>query len=262
MSSMPGEGHTTERPTRQVTPPGVTPRRWLRPCQCGLAAAVLVGAGCESAMERVDRRVDSLLAETGSHLGGDATWPTMAGLRRESATEIDQKAASRTDLSTVNPSAASMRFEPSDEARDVNERLRGYAEPQAGAAEMDLRAVLEYAIRNSREYRFAEEEYVLAALRLLTERHRWGPRFFDEVEAAASASAEEGLYDASLALVNEFRVTQRLPYGGEISARALARATEDLHRIVAGEDVQDAEVICFAGRVSRPASRASRPSAT
>jgi outer membrane protein TolC len=41
-------------------------------------------------------------------------------------------------------------------------------------------------------------------------------------------------------------VTQRLPYGGTISARALARATEDLHSRVADGDNQSAEFILAA----------------
>jgi hypothetical protein len=38
-------------------------------------------------------------------------------------------------------------------------------------------------------------------------------------------------------------VTQRLPYGGQVSAQLLAAATENLHERVAGQNVQTAELI-------------------
>ncbi len=59
----------------------------------------------------------------------------------------------------------------------------------------------------------------------------------------STASATSGTFDTALQLVNEFRVTQRLPYGGEVSARALVAATQDLNQRVAGEDVQSAAII-------------------
>jgi outer membrane protein TolC len=208
--------------------------------------ALLVAGGCEGGMGRVDRRVDRLLAETSGDLGGNPAWPALSGLRRDAGGDLRGGDPAVERPTTTNPDAAALRYVPADEGRDVNERLRSYAELAGEGPEMDLRAALAFAIAHSREYRFAEEEYVLAALRLLIERHRWGPRFFDEVRAEARASGDNGLYDSSLSLVNEFRITQRLPHGGEIAARALARATEDLHQFVSGERVQDAELILTA----------------
>jgi outer membrane protein TolC len=111
---------------------------------------------------------------------------------------------------------------------------------------MDMADALAYALRHSREYRFEEEEYVLAALRLLSERHLWGPRFFNDLDVTAQAVGDGGLYDSSVRVINDFRVTQRLPYGGEVSARVLAAATEDLHFRVADEKIQTAEIILSA----------------
>ena len=149
---------------------------------------------------------------------------------------------------TDNPAARDLRFTPAGirDAETVIERLDAYSEPAEDAVHLDLAAALVYALGHSREYRFAEEEYILAALRLLIERHRWGPRFFNEMSAEVSGDGDQGLFDTSLRLVNEFRVTQRLPYGGEVSARALATAVEDLHQRVAGERVQDATIILAA----------------
>jgi len=197
-------------------------------------------------MSRIDRRVSKLLAESAAPLGEDATSPDPAALHvgDSQAGAKDERTAERPP--TVNPNAADLRFETINEAVEVIERLRSYSKGDEGALKLDLPSALVQATAYSREFTFAEEEYVLAALRLLIERHLWGPRFFDEMSAVAVGEGSDGLYDTSLRLVNEFRVTQRLPYGGEVSARALARATEDLHEEVAGEESSSAEVILAA----------------
>ena len=51
-----------------------------------------------------------------------------------------------------------------------------------------------------REFRFQEETYLLAAMRLLIERHLWGPRFFNDVLATVDADGDDGLFDTSLDL--------------------------------------------------------------
>ncbi|MCL4209470.1 MAG: TolC family protein, partial [Phycisphaerales bacterium] len=64
--------------------------------------------------------------------------------------------------------------------------------------------------------------------------------------ATVTGVAEDNAYNSALRVVNDLRVTQRLPYGGDVSARLLARATEDLREKVAGEGVQTAELILSA----------------
>ncbi len=212
----------------------------------GLCGAVSIFAGgCDSGFQRIDRRTTELLTTSSALLGADAIIPRTA---QPSSVAMDRgdRDLYRQDVPTVNPSADELTFTPIDESDDaeaVIRRLEGYSQLSGDAVRLDLRGALSYAIRNSREYRFAEEEYVLAGLRLLIERHLWGPRFFNELQATAEGDADSGSYDSALRLVNEFRVTQRLPYGGEVSARALARATEDLHRRVSGERVQTADLI-------------------
>ena len=212
----------------------------------GLCASVLAFAGgCETAFQRIDRRTTELLAQSTATLGADAIVPRISMPGRVALGGRDRDLY-RQDVPTVNPSADELTFTPineSDNADAVMRRLEGYSELSPDAVLLDLRGALSYAIHNSREYRFAEEEYVLAGLRLLIERHRWGPRFFDDLSATIDADGDNATFDSALRLVNEFGVTQRLPYGGEVSARALARATEDLHQRVAGENVQTAELI-------------------
>jgi outer membrane protein TolC len=203
-------------------------------------------AGCESGFQRLDRKVDAMLVDTTRTIGASV------GPRPESvpttAQPIDRADQTTEQPPTVNPPAEALTFTAAGQrdAEEVIDRLEGYSELPADTLRMDLPAALAYAVEHSREFRFAEEEYVLAVLRLLIERHRWGPRFFDEMSATAFGDGDEGFFDTSLQLVNEFRVTQRLPYGGEVSARALARATEDLHQRVGSEGMQSAEIILSA----------------
>jgi outer membrane protein TolC len=208
-----------------------------------LAAGLAVGAlGCESGLERIDRRVEALLLETTAEMGGNAVPATDSG---RVDPDVDERVYTEEQPSTVNPPATALLFDAAADrdAEEVMSRLGAYGEVPADAIRLDLAAALRQAVETSRDYRFAEEEYVIAALRLLIERHQWGPRFFDDISAAITGAGDDGLYDTSLQLVNELRVTQRLPYGGTVSARALALATEDLHERVAGEGVQSAEII-------------------
>jgi len=214
-----------------------------------VGSALCVAAGCESGMVAVDRDVAALLNESTQELGGSAVSPRLFASGERPAG--DELASDRPG--TRNPAATDLQMRAipvegfiDEEADRVVARLDAYATTGTDASLLDLPASLSTACAQSREYRFAEEDYVLAGLRLLTEEHRWGPRFFDEISADVSADADDGLYDSSLSIVNELGVTQRLPYGGEVSARALARAVEDLHQRVTGEGVQSAELILSA----------------
>lgn len=205
-------------------------------------------AACDNSMSRIDREVNALMTRTTAELGGGAHAPTAdaeeVSPHRISPPDDPNIDNTATDLRTINPSAEELTYDPRiDEAEAAIERLEQYSELPADAQQLDLAGALSYAIGHSREYKFSEEEYVLASIRLLIERHRWGPRFFNDITAEFVGDADGGLYDTSAQLVNEFRITQRLPYGGEVAVRAVAAATEDLHQRVAEENVQTADII-------------------
>ena len=206
----------------------------------------LILIGCESSFVSIDRRTTQLLSKTSAELGGASIVPRTTDSTRLSIPFDADRDIYAEQLPTKNPSSDQLTFTPTpetDTAEAVMARLQGYADSPIDAVTLDLETALSQAIRTSREYQFDEEEYILACLRLLIERHRWGPRFFDEISASAVGEADNGNYETALRLVNEFRITQRLPYGGQVSARALMRATEDLHRKVSGEGIQSAEII-------------------
>jgi outer membrane protein TolC len=96
--------------------------------------------------------------------------------------------------------------------------------------EMRLNDLLAYAIQFSPEYRTRKEDLFITTLQLLRERHLWGPRFFNDTSALFTGTPEPGDYDQALNLVNTTGVTQRLPYGGSVSAAALVGVVNKLHQ--------------------------------
>lgn len=214
---------------------------------CATLAGGLVVAGCSSSFEEIDRRVEALMIESNDSMGGDNRTPLVTTWDLDEAERQVYTEYSPTSeyIPTVNPAASELEFTPTpeDDAENVIARLERYREVSDESLELTIRDALAYSIEHSREYRFAEEEFVLTGLRLLIERHLWGPRFFNDLTATIDGDGNDGLYDTSLSLVNEFRVTQRLPYGGTVSARALARATEELHGTIIDDGTASADII-------------------
>ncbi|MHC4946734.1 MAG: TolC family protein [Planctomycetota bacterium] len=225
--------------------PRSSPARRLPPWLPLLAAATLAG-GCGSDLDRIDQSVDSLLIETSEDMSARPPGQTITDLHRDAELAPVRNDPTAKTVPTTNPPASALQFTPLDEAADVLRRLDAYAATPEDAMQLDLSASLAYARRHSREYLFAEEDYVLTALRLLGERHLFGPRFFSETSAIVTGDGDDGLFDTSLELLSELGVTQRLEQGGVVTARAIARATEDLHQRVAGENVQSAEILLTA----------------
>lgn len=169
---------------------------------------------------------------------------------------------------SVNPPGDALVYEPAAEGRDVIERLRLYAE-QYGVLEatapvkegesapapsdpQTLILTLEGAFRVSqesgRELLSAEEEYMLAAIRLMVERHLWGPRFFNDTAATMSGAGDGGSISSALGVINTLRATQRLPYGGQVEAAWVVNATHQL-REAAGDRYRQSSEIVLSGSV-------------
>src|SRR5690606_7767016 len=109
-------------------------------------------------------------------------------------------------IPTRNPAADQLEFTPAKEAEQLTDRLSDASSEPEQRISLDLNQALAYSIIHSREYRFLEEEYVLAALRLLVERHLWGPRFFNDTSAVVVGNGDDGFFDTSMRLINEFSV--------------------------------------------------------
>jgi outer membrane protein TolC len=128
--------------------------------------------------------------------------------------------------------------------RDVNARLERFAAleggletqstPAAPTRVITLAEALRLSQSSGREFLTAEEDYILAAIRLLIERHLWGPRFFDDASARLSGVSDEGRYEHTASIINTLRVNKRLPSGGSIEAAAVYSATDQLREQASG----------------------------
>lgn len=212
----------------------------------GLAASVMTAC---SSMSSVDRDINKLLARRSGALGDDARVP--APVLRDPASVRAERPAFEEQPPSVNPDAAEIPFEDREplSAERRLERLDSYLDIPDDARVVDLTTVLLTAQRNAREYINAEEEYVLDAIRLLIERHRWGPRFFDDLEArfdAFNLDPQGGEYRVTGELINTLRVTQRLPYGGNVEAALVTRAADELRNAATEDYVASSDIVLSA----------------
>lgn len=212
-------------------------------------AAVLLASlagGCSDDLAAIDRRTDALIRDRALSLGGSsrAVTITTPDGPRYPAPPGDRPPGWTTqpDPATVNPAGDELRFTPADEARDVAQRLDRYASVPADAPRLDLPGAWRQAQRTAREYLTAEEEYVLAALRVLIERHEFDPRLFATSTTSVTATGDDGNFTTPLRVLNELGVSQRLPDGGSLAARLVWDATEQLRQNATGRYVQASRV--------------------
>ena len=202
-----------------------------------LCSALSCLSGCGNRFS-TDARIDSALreAELNAHL---SLQPSKVSDKNETTTE----SMSNSKPDTTNPPAEAISFAPAAEDRDVNARLESYARDEglvAGAGTdsntkvIALEDALKIAQSQGREYQTAEEEYILAAIALLIERHQWGPRFFNDLTAGISGNADDGRFEHATSIINTLRATKRLPYGGSVEAKAVVAATDQLREQVTG----------------------------
>lgn len=218
---------------------------------CGLALGALLLTGCNQGLSGIDRKASKIIADRTEALGGDAIAPDFDHLDsvRAAADRIGHD-ASNTDPypATRNPAASDLKIERANVQGEVDALLKRYGDAGPDIERFTLQQTLKYAVEHSREYKTAKEELLLAALRLLLQRHQFGPRFFDDITTSFSGSPEGGDYEIAARLINEFRVTQRLTSGGDLSVRALVNATEQLRRRVGDPNTesQSASIILSA----------------
>lgn len=182
-------------------------------------------AGCYGPMERLDQQVADMIAERQQLALGEE------GVSDASVHNPDVNRSSKLydeQPGTNNPAAALLPAKPAPEA--VEDDDAADAAVNADPIELDLPALLAYSIEHAPEYRREKERLFLATLSLIIERHLWGPRFFNTLSADLTGTPESGDYDTALNLVNDFTVTQRLPYGGTASVSALVNYTNLLQQ--------------------------------
>ena len=203
----------------------------MRRSFCLLLACLLgTGVGCESSQIRaLDRELERMIRDQRSATLADELAADPDIVPQASRYAGPPGSPYDTRPPTRNPTAAELpaKAQSADARADQMPQMLGSME---NATVLDLEKSLAYAIEHSRQYRFGKEELYLTAIDLLAERHLWGPRFFDVLTTTLAGTPEAGDYDHAVELVNQLGVTQRLPYGGSVSASALVNYVEAVRR--------------------------------
>jgi len=122
---------------------------------------------------------------------------------------------------------------------------------------LTLQDAVAYAMRHSREFQSEKEELYLAALALTLERHLWTPQFFGEVSYEYANYGQVRDFDHAMTAIAQVGATQRLPYGGEVTAQIVNSLMRDLGaHITSGETGQmilsaDIPLLRGAGKVAQ-----------
>ncbi|MBL9150672.1 MAG: TolC family protein [Phycisphaerae bacterium] len=203
--------------------------------------------GCNT-LSTIDRRTQESLAASAASVGEAATLPTYDPSKYVEGDAFpprgnDQPETRNPPIEDLSVSKRDMAAETTEEIIDRFNRMVGVPE---GATELTFEASFTYAQKNAAEYLDAEEAYIITALRLLIEEHRWGPNFFNETGATLNANADNsGRYQTAVTALNTLGVTQRLPYGGDVSARFIVAATEELDSAI-DQSEQNADILLTA----------------
>ncbi len=147
--------------------------------------------------------------------------------------------------------------EPNGEQPPAEQSQSIFSEDQLdNVTVFSLRDALAYSMRHARSLQDAKEELYLAALDLTLERHLWTPQFVASVRVTYDDLPVDSDLDRALLTVSEAAVTQRLPFGGEVSARVvhslLRQVRELVERGESGQVILDARIPLLrgAGRVA------------
>jgi outer membrane protein TolC len=130
------------------------------------------------------------------------------------------------------------------------------SQPAGERRPFPLHEALAYAMRDARDFQFQKEELYLTALALSLERFLWTPQFVAEVSAEFADYGQVRDFDRAMTAVAEVSASQRLPYGGEVTARVINTLMRDLGvHTTSGETGQfilEADIPLFrgAGRVA------------
>lgn len=210
------------------------------PIAVALSISLLSAGACVN-MTRIDRAIDREVERKSAALGMSATPPTVRSRPWES--DLPEDAYERSP-SSANPDPDELEYRGLPADRDVLSRIETYAQAPPDTQVLNLEEVWRVSQVSGREYLTAEEEYLLAAIRLLIERHLWGPRFFDDLSVQFDGSrGAGGSYQSAMNVINDLRVTQRLPYGGDVEARLVTQATQQLAGIVGEPYSQSAQLV-------------------
>ncbi len=91
-----------------------------------------------------------------------------------------------------------------------------------------LRDAMKYALHHARDLQDAKEALYLAALDLTLERHLWTPQFVASIRADFADFGQVRDFDRAMTTVSDVAVSQRLRYGGTVTAQVISSLMRDL----------------------------------
>lgn len=259
------------RPLRNPARPAATACRLLA---LGLALSQTACQLSPTPLGRVDRRIERLIDQRSQQLGDETLGPNRAVPRVD---QVLRESMDRYDPDEDNPSSGEIDLRRVDQAArdlEVADRLNRYAANALGVGEgpdgeapgpvlkLDLPGALRQMQLTGREFRTAEEQYILTAIDTLQVRHLFSPRFFNDTSLELSGFGDEGRFEHAAEIINTLRVTQRLPDGGSLSASWIVAATDQLRDQVGGGYEQASSIALTADipllRGAGPAAREDR----
>ena len=204
--------------------------RWTRL----IPSLALLVAGCSPSFHTIDRHVNDLLLSGTDSIDAVVTPRPVEEWAAISATE---SVMNEKHPSTVNPPVEAMRWESvvAMETQEVLDRLVSYEDAADAGEELTLETSLKWAFAHGREYRFAEEDYLLTCLTLILELHLWTPQIADDIALQYShQDGESDFLQSAKAVVNTLSASQRLPWGGEVTASYVAVFAHEVLGVASG----------------------------
>ena len=215
----------------------------------GLALTLFTLVGCEMGLRQIDESTNEKLRSSAEALGGNAIAPVVDGSRYTPGSYFPDWPENADQPPTINPRADELVFKAVDKAaNDAQSIAERFEQLMAGSPDARLLTFdesISYAIEHSEEYLLAQESYLITAIRLLIEEHRWTPLPTNVSSAQVIADGNDGRFASTLNLLNETSITQQLPFGGDVSAAFVVDATQQLDNAI-GDDQQSADIVLAA----------------
>ena len=194
-----------------------------------LVSVVLGLAGCQAALDRTDRQVYGLIAERQREaLGVEAD----LAIGRDDASPRPGSRAYAFVPRPVDPAmpsafagSATTQAAGQDDAGDPNAAGEASGQAQRPSLTFTLRDCLRCAFMHARDFQDAKEDLYLKALDLTLERHLWTPQWVATLSGDYNYVRD---FDRTMEAVANVAVTQRLPYGGEVTAKVIDTLVRDI----------------------------------
>ncbi len=223
------------------------------------SCGVVLLAGCQFFVDDADRQVYRLIEERQQQaigLEADATIDRERVPKPVPSTAYDYVPSA---TQPAIPDAMTVTSRPSTQplTPPATQAVVGATTRATQVTRMKLNDALAYAFAHARRYQSAKEDLYLAALALTLERHLWGPRFLGNIQTQYANYGQIRDFDHAMKAVAQVAVEQRLPYGGEVTAKVINTLMRDLGRRIttseSGQAILEANVPLLrgAGRSAR-----------